>query len=220
MRCLYTVLGEIADERLTSTAALDRFDEEWDRNGPTEEHPYTGLYKSRGQQAVARAAATVAGLAADGATVMHRQQIIELGDGYAATITPDALVIAEDHQTVRVQRWLTGGPSESRKDDKVHGLLYLAAKLAVPGAEPVVEIRYVARDLDAVPVFTKTKTGEPTPPSEKVIENRRTYYREAAAGIVAGRFAPKPDDYSCPRCPYYFICPGSASGEEDSDISS
>ena len=213
MRCLYTVLGEIADAGLTSTAARNRFDEEWETSGPTEEHPYIEMYKGRGQKAVERAAAAVADSAADGATVMHRQQTIDLGDGYAATVTPDALVIAADRQTVRVQRWLTGGPSESRKDDKVHGLLYLAAKQEVPDAEPVVEIRYVARDLDAVPVFAKAKTGEPTPPSATVIANRRAHYRNAAAGIVAGRFAPKPDEHVCPRCPYYFVCPGSASGE-------
>ncbi len=211
MRCLYAVLGQIADERLSGAEALERFAAEWDVNGPQDAHPYTALYQRRGRQTVERAAATLAESSADGTTVVHRQQTIDLGGGYVATITPDALLIAPDRQSVRVQRWLTGRPSESKKDEKVHGLLYLAAKQAVPNVEPVVEIRYVARDLDAAPVFTKAKTGAPTPPSATVIANRRTHYREAAEGIEAGRFAPKPDDHLCPRCPYYFICPGHAA---------
>lgn len=215
VRCVYAVLGQIADEQLSGAQAIDRFATEWRANGPPDEHPYAALYQRRGRAMIERAAATLAGLTADGATVRRSPQTLDLGDGFAATVTPDALLISPDRRTVRAQRWLTGGPREHHKEDKVFGLLYLAAKQEVPDVEPTIEIRYVARDHEAVPVFTKGKTGEPTPPSATVIANRRSYYRKAAEGIVAGRFDPKPTDFGCPRCPYYFICPGRVSAVAD-----
>ena len=46
------------------------------------------------------------------------------------------------------------------------------------------------------------------------LANELKTLEEALEGIGAGRYAPTPSEFSCPRCPYFFICPaqGQAKG--------
>jgi hypothetical protein len=35
---------------------------------------------------------------------------------------------------------------------------------------------------------------------------------ETMQSIRAGSYPPKPDDFSCPRCPHFFYCPALPEG--------
>jgi hypothetical protein len=47
---------------------------------------------------------------------------------------------------------------------------------------------------------------EATTPLTKLREEIQQL-EEALAKIADGRFEPAPNEYNCPRCPYFFICP-------------
>jgi hypothetical protein len=41
---------------------------------------------------------------------------------------------------------------------------------------------------------------------------RKERVMETMQSIRAGSYPPKPDDFSCPRCPHFFYCPALPEG--------
>lgn len=114
------------------------------------------------------------------------------------TLTPDNVEVIEegDAVTVVVQRVRTGRPSSSEAAKPIYALYHAAAESEYPGAIPRVEVAYLA-----------TETIEVIRAKPPAMRSKAAQYDAAIVGILSGDFPAKSDDFVCPRCAHYFICP-------------
>lgn len=92
----------------------------------------------------------------------------------------------------------SGRPSSTEPDRLANSLLLKAAEQS-HGARATVESYHVATGETTSIVQTLAKLG-----------NRIENSTEIAAAIGRGEFPPKSDDWQCPRCRYFFMCPAPA----------
>ncbi len=199
-RCVYALLHWVQEELASGrpvedAAVLLRFAEIWEERGPTD-HPYEGFYRRNAEDMVVQALSHPA--LASGAFARPEWEI-ELGHG-RVRLRPDHVAEPEDEAGSQpvVRRLRTGRSTRSERDKPVYSLYQKAAELSYPGREPRLESFYLS-------------TGEVEDARMKsdTVERRVKKYDDAMAGIRLERFAPKPDDRECPRCPHYFICPAA-----------
>ena len=109
-------------------------------------------------------------------------------------ITPDFM--EEDTKNVpTIFRFRTGRPTSSEAEKDIYAIYKTAVERASLGNGKV-KIYYLSTgDIEEVNM-TKRK-----------VATRQGYYEAAMKGILAGQFPPSVDDWTCPRCPHYFICP-------------
>ena len=201
--CVYRVLRWMVEETgrghtVAAAAAAARLADAWEAAGPRE-HPYEALYRAAADRLVAQA-------------VQHTERrrgrssqpdwTLTLPHG-RVTLTPDHVEVIEEAggTTVVVQRVRTGRPSSSEAAKPIYALYHAAAAAEHPAATPRVEIAYLA-----------TAVIEPVSAKPPTITARVAQYDAAMAGILRGDFRPSPDEYVCPRCAHYFVCPHAEDG--------
>ena len=188
-RAVYSVLrwmGAVdAATGVSREEAARRLDDAWEELGPVD-HPYAAVYRNAADDIVKRAVARRAG----GAEILDVDWLIER-PGAKIRLRPDHVERGVDGPIVR--RLRTGRPPKKIADD-IYALYLCAAKQELGEAQ--VEALFLTTD-EAVPVAMTDKT----------IANRLAKYDAAISGIRKGLFPAKPDDWTCPRCPQYFICP-------------
>lgn len=181
-----------AGESITEELAQETFESEWEAKGP-KEHFLGDLYKASARTMVSNAAKHMR--ASSGAIVSDHLLRIAGGE---VEIAFDLAEMPEDGGPILIQRTRTGRPTKSELDRNIYGLLIRAGEELSGGAAPQVEILYL-RDKSIVPMDM----------SEDKVANRVAKYEAAIRDIAEGRFPAKEDEYECPRCPQYFICPAA-----------
>jgi len=113
-------------------------------------------------------------------------------------VQPHHFAVSEDGG-IAIEQWRVGRPSDSDHKKPKLALIRKAAKETRPDARSVeIRLRYLA-------------TGETKeiPEKTRYEPDRVAKYGRALAGIAAGEFPAEPESVDqCPRCPFYFICPG------------
>lgn len=196
-KCVYSVLrrvqeARIAGQPMSEVDALARLDEVWQKGGPVG-HPYETLYREQAGRLIANALQQIPLPKARMAATSHE---LQLAHG-RVRLTLDYAEVTEDGAELHVQRLRTGRPPKKELDKPIYGLYHKAAELAHPQAR--------RRRLEIYYLSTK-ETEEIVLPDEKVGKHLQKY-DDAIAGILSERFAPKPDEHECSRCPHLFICP-------------
>lgn len=188
-RAVYAVLrwmrGIEASETATKEEALSRLKGAWEEIGPVD-HPYAQVYWDAAVLILERAIVRRMGRG----EVIEANWNIDRPEG-RIRVRPDHVEMGPDGPIVR--RLRTGKPPE-KVDDDIYALYHEGAAQA-----------YGKARVEAL--FLTTDEVVPADMSAKVIANRLEKYDAAMAGIRAGKFPPKPNDRTCPRCPQYFICP-------------
>ncbi len=196
--CVYRVLRWLVEEAgrghaVTPAEAATRLADAWEQAGPRQ-HPYEALYRGAADDLVVRA-------------VQHagRRRGRSAQPDWTLTLPHGRVTLAPDHvevieqggaTTVVVQRMRTGRPTSSEAAKTIYALYHAAAAAEHPGATPRVEIAYLATEV------IETVSAKP-----QTIATRVAQYDEAMAGVLRGYFPPSPDEYVCPRCAHYFVCP-------------
>ena len=187
-RAVYSVLrwmGEVdAAVPVSGEKAAARLDTAWAHIGPAE-HPYASVYREAADEIVERAVAR----RADGSEILDADWLILRPEGQIR-LRPDHVEVGPDGPVVR--RLRTGRPPKEIKDD-IYALYELGARSELGGAR--VEALFLTTD-EAVAISM----------TQKKIDTRLARYDKAISGIRGGVFPAKPDDWTCPRCPQYFIC--------------
>ena len=187
-RAVYSVLrwmGKVdAATRVSPEDAAARLDAAWEEMGPIT-HPYATVYRDAADEIVERAVARRAG----GREILDADWLIQRPEG-RIRLRPDHVEVGPDGPVV--QRLRTGRPPKEIEDD-IYALYQVGARQEFSGAR--VEALFLTTD-EAVPVSM----------TERKIDTRIARYDKAISGIRRGVFPAKPDDWTCPRCPQYFIC--------------
>jgi ATP-dependent DNA helicase UvrD/PcrA len=202
--CVSHVLLWITEEASTTpevsiSEALRQLDETWQVRGPRN-HPYEPLYRSAAERLVANALEEAARRA--GRQTQNRPEWRLVLTNGTVLVTPDEVdqVDEQGRPAIVVRRVKTGRPTKTESDKELYGLYHEAGKRE-HGDGVRVEISYLT-----------TRTTEPVELTPRQVKGRVQRYDEAIAGIVRGEFPTSPSDYSCPRCPEYFICPMTEGG--------
>lgn len=187
-RAVYFVLrwmGQVdAATPVSGEEAAARLDAAWEEIGPSD-HPYATVYRDAANDIVERAVAH----RVSGVRILDADWLIERPDG-KIRLRPNHVEIGPDGPVVR--RLRTGRPPK-KIDDDIYALYLVGAGQELDGAR-----------VDAL--FLTTDETKPVSMTKTVIRKRLQRYDDAIVGIRAGRFAAKPNDFTCPRCPQYFIC--------------
>ncbi len=188
-RAVYSVLrwmgGMEAGTEVSSKEAKAKLELAWDEIGPVD-HAYATVYREAADEIVDRAVFRRAG----GETILDADWQIRRPGG-RIRLRPDHVESGPGGAIVR--RLRTGRPPK-KIDDDIYALYLSAAE------QELGDVRVEA-------LFLTTDEAKPVQMTDTVIGNRLAKYDKAIAAIRAGRFPPKPNDRTCPRCPQYFICP-------------
>lgn len=201
-RCVYGVMRWIDEEHRAGRTpsdmdALAHLAALWTDSGPVD-HPYEGLYRQGAESITQRA---VRNAQRDG--LLTERPSVEIPLTYGTIrFTPDQVEInAETAAPTVLRRVRTGRPSKSEQEHNLYGLYATAVTSAFPGAR--VETAYLSTD-ETRPVTLPAKS----------VTTRLGKYDAAILGILQRVFPAEPkDSRSCPRCPFYFVCP---AGDPDS----
>lgn len=182
-----------AGEDLTEELAQSTFHTEWVEKGPTD-HFLVDLYEASARKMVSNA---VDRMRSSDRTILTGYELDRTGGKIRLDF--DLAEAGKDGKgPLVIQRFKTGRPTKSEGDKDIYALLLTAAQELGDGTDSRVETLYL-RDNMAVPVSM----------TEKVIGNRLAKYDGAMKNITDGHFSPIENEYECPRCPHYFICPAA-----------
>jgi DNA helicase-2/ATP-dependent DNA helicase PcrA len=133
----------------------------------------------------------------------------------------------------------TGRPRNDHKDDLTLPLYYLAYHQQHPDIPVRIVLAYTSGTLDDIaadsaesadsagsydPRHQHDVTDEAHKAAERYIDaNRKSRSKldkldEAAMGIVAGAFAPRPEERRCAACAYCYVCPSDPESADPSSI--
>jgi superfamily I DNA/RNA helicase/Zn-dependent peptidase ImmA (M78 family) len=131
----------------------------------------------------------------------------------------------------------TGRPRDDHKDDLTLPLYYLAFQQQHPDIPVRIVLAYTGGTLDDMAADSADSAGSYDPRHQHDVtdEARKAAERyldanrkgrskldkldEAAMGIVAGAFAPRPEERRCAACAYCYVCPSDPESAEPSPIS-
>jgi DNA helicase II / ATP-dependent DNA helicase PcrA len=133
-------------------------------------------------------------------------------DGPAMAPVPPLTVLVRLH---------TGRPREEDKSDLALPLYYLAHQQQHPGAPVRIALAYAGGALmEGAAAMNGPGAGELVDVTETARKDAEKYLRpdrkqrskldkldEAALGIAAGRFVPRPREQRCAACAYCYVCP-------------
>ena len=215
---------------LTLDDARDVFVDGWRQHGPLE-HPFADIYFAHGLRVIERTWSDLAGVplasetespavadapAGDAAPAAEdapasrvaassrlSQKLGVQLDGQRVEVTVDRvedeqrLPFGESQRPVRLVRHKLSGKDEEKPDVEVRHVLYALAQ----------EQRAPDRPVEVYEHNLSTGALNPVPLTSRAAQNRRADLVEALAGLRARRYPPKPDRFTCPRCPFVLICP-------------
>ncbi len=213
----------------------------WETDGPAG-HAYDAFYWQAAEailRAEWRAITAPEGAAASDRVLLAqplraelRHCIVEVTADRAINTVASAGDPSASPLTVLV-RLHTGRAREDDKTDYVLPLYYLAHQQQHPDAPVRIALAYVGSAL----TDQAAETNEPGPGAlvdvtESACHDAERYQApgrkqrsrldnldEAAQGIAAGRFAPRPDERRCAGCAYYYVCPADPESAPLSDAS-
>ena len=187
----------MAAEQLEANEAVLRLNTLWATDGPPDDHPYARLYHSRAERTVRAASEAAQG-------VSRQTHQVSVPGGQRVSVTPDAIITGD--AAVAVTHWSMRAKPRAVPDDDVYGLYAVIARTLAGDGQPwAVNTRYLVGG-DAT--HTVKLSGKGGNCADAWVATRLQHYADAIAGVIAEQFPAKPDDFACPRCPYYFICPG------------
>lgn len=196
--CIYEFINWLAEERVNASptlqAAQAAFDVIWKDSAP-HDSPYVADYRKL-------AGNIVEGLIKAGAGRRFREAAplaINYRNG-TVIVKPDEIAERDDGVIV-VRKVRTGKRGKSEFGKLEYSLYQRAAEQHFGGRAVVEAVHPSDSGVEDVPLPKKTKSG-----------NNDAKVEEILAGISAGRFPPKEDSFSCPRCPHFFICASAPEG--------
>ncbi len=196
--CLYEMVRWLSrtrtDETFDRSAALAEFDRIWQKSGPTD-HPYAADYRRLATRLVNY-------LLASGDGVRFRAPYPLSIDFEDAKVWVEPTAIGELAGETLVRQVRTGRERKKEYDRIEYMLLHMAAKEGF-GAGYRLDTVYLSDE----------SIGVVTEPTAKVAANRRKTVNDMVTAILDGDFPPSPDAFRCPRCPHFFICAATPSGE-------
>lgn len=166
----------------------------WKERGPLD-HAYEKDYRRIAEQTISNFQAACAGLD------------IQKVEAFAVDIIHGKVEVNPDQVAKRVdgrmllRRIRTGKVSDDEEGEWIYTFYHAAA------TEQYGIGRY---EVEAIHLTGNTQTK--IAPSRTRMKNRMEKAAEAAQNIRAGAFQPKPDAFSCPRCPHFFYCPSLPDG--------
>lgn len=197
--CIHDLRRWLADKRKTDVPSLQEaeaaFEKIWGERGPTG-HAFEKDYRQLASKlllAMVRSGVDCNFLSVD-------PLIVNLSSGRIA-VEPDEVIEMPDG-TVILRRVRTGKKT-SKEYEKMEYTLYFKAAHQKFGGAFRLEAHHLTDDIiEQVEVI-----------SEKRRENQHQKMDSMLADINAGIFPPKEDDVACPRCPHFFICAATPSGD-------
>ncbi len=208
-----------AEAAFSLEAAQELFADHWRQHGPLE-HPFAESYFAYGLRVIQRTWSDLAGVADDAApeastddeaqTTRRLAASSRLGqkldarlEGQTIQVTVDRvederlLLALDPGRPVRLVRHRMSGKDEEKVEVEARHVLYALAQ----------EQRMPGRPVEVYEHNLSTGALTPVPLHSRAAENRRADVIAALAGLRARRYPPKPDRFSCPRCPFLLICP-------------
>jgi UvrD-like helicase family protein/PD-(D/E)XK nuclease superfamily protein len=199
--CIYEFIDWLAKQRVDASPTIDAAQEAfraiWKDRGPLE-HAFTEDY-------LKLAGTVVEGLIKAGAGRRFREAEPLAINYRNGTIIVEPDEIAERDDGVVVIRKVRTGKRGKSEFDKLEYALYQKAATHHFGAGAVVEAVHPSDvGVEEVPALTKQKANFREAKAEAIL-----------AGIGAGSFEPSPEQFTCPRCPHFFICAATPEGALD-----
>jgi CRISPR/Cas system-associated exonuclease Cas4 (RecB family) len=188
--CLQKVIGYVRELGDGASYSRDQaeavFNQAWIESG-LEGHPFGKAYRRLTSAMLARLHASASGQGVGGGELSTRigAEVISLKvDRIVRKDGADVL------RTIRSGRQSNGDP------DKLSASLLIKAVREVHGEKARLENHYLMTGVVVEITQTKAKYDKRIADCVSVIGN-----------IRAGLYPPQQDDFTCPRCPYLFICP-------------
>ncbi|MEM7356887.1 MAG: PD-(D/E)XK nuclease family protein, partial [Acidobacteriota bacterium] len=174
--------------------ALAQLDEAWQRGGP-KGHAFEKQYRSLAENLVGNLTETHQGVTLEETEPLE----VTLPAGRVVAEPDLAARLPDDRKLLRVIR--TGRRGGFRGDDTIYGLFETAARLryGMDGFE-----------LDVLHLTDRKKT--PINLSLEKIESRLVKSDSYLEAMAQGQYPAQPDPFTCPRCPYFFVCPTVPTG--------
>jgi superfamily I DNA/RNA helicase len=194
--CIYSFIDWLAEQRVSASPTLEAahaaFEEIWKVDGPTES-TYAADYRKLAGGLVEQLVKAGAG--------RRFQEAEPLAINYwsgKVVVLPDEIAQRDDGVIV-VRRVRTGRRSKSEFGKLEYSLLHRAAVQRF-GAGAIVEAVH------------PSDTGVEDVPAPKNSAKSDAKVEEILANISSGNFPPDPDNFTCPRCPHFFICAATPEG--------
>jgi hypothetical protein len=111
-------------------------------------------------------------------------------------VTSRADQISMEPEGIVIRRFKAAKLAKSEKTKLRHALMQVAVEKQYPGRN--VHFEHVS-------LISGERRREKFPGN--ALANEIVKIKSSFQKIESGQFEPEPDDFRCPRCPYFFICP-------------
>ncbi len=189
--CVHEFLHWLKRERCRANPLLDaaekKFEEIWQRRGPTD-HAYAAEYRDIASQLIKTAVRSGEDLR------FLPSNPIEI-DLLGVQVWVEPSEVFELPDGAGVLRHVRTGKKRLTEYDRLEYALYLMAAKAKFGDTAKVQALHLTDE-----------TSEDVSLTDKKLDNRRNTLQALATHVASGVFPPNPDDVVCPRCPHFFIC--------------
>ncbi|MFA6180391.1 MAG: ATP-dependent DNA helicase, partial [Candidatus Methylopumilus sp.] len=196
---IHDLIRWLSRTRLTAPPSYDQthaeFDRIWNEKGPLD-HAFAADYQLLGRSLVDSLIDAGAGQTFEAVKPLT----VPFKNG-KVTVEPSEIARRGDGKLV-IRRIRTGHQTED-EFDALEYFYYEKAAVAHYGAAAVVEALHLTDNMPTeVPRLTDRKLTSRTTKTEKLLGE-----------IHGGEFKAKPNSFSCPRCPHFFICAAIPDGD-------
>jgi hypothetical protein len=196
--CIYELIDWLTKTRLDAVPTREEthaaFDGIWAQKGPTDP-AYAAEYRDLARK-------LVDGLVDAGAGRRFREAKPLAIDFANGRILIEPAEIAERADGVVVVRRIRSGHRGKTEFEKLEYFLYQAAATKHFGGRAVIEaIHLTDNEVVDAPALKPNQAKTGTKKTEELL-----------AGIRDGVYSPKPNAFTCPRCPHFFICAAAPDG--------
>lgn len=174
----------LTDSRKASLPAQSAND--WEQFGPTG-HAFESIYRAVAEHMIRTAVELMQGSSLPVELGVRDGSIVVTSTADRISVEPDGIVI---------RRLKAAKLAKDEKAKPHHALLQIAAQNQYPGHK--IHFEHVS-------LVSGERQRENL--SAKKLASEMDKLSGALRSISAGHFEPEPDDFRCPRCPYFFICP-------------
>lgn len=163
-----------------------RLAEDWERVGPRG-HAFESVYRAAAEHMLATALRLMEGSSLPVELSVTTGNIVVTSRADQIRSTPEGIV---------VQRFKASHLSNREQPKIRYAVMQEAVRRQYPGTD--VHFEHVS-------LLTGERQRVKT--SQRQLSSELAKLQDTFDNIAAGRFDPSPDDFRCPRCPYFFICP-------------
>lgn len=196
-RCLYEVIDALRETPggtvLDRAKLRQRFDNAWQRRGPRG-HAFELQYRVLAESILENLLRSH-----DGVVLEKPEPLVLESGGAAIHLQPDVAIRRPDG-SVLLRLIRTGKKGAFKGEDMIHGMFQESARLQY-GDRVTLEVLHLTDGGRTEISLSERKVGAR-------LEKSGRYVRR----IVSGHFPATPDPVSCPRCPFFFVCPAVPSG--------